>query len=76
VAERDRQTLQQCWDRLAYRDDDLDSLRLAMGLLTAFPPERLADDEFVAHMCARQDDWAGRPAQHNRQRAGTLCGHQ
>jgi pimeloyl-ACP methyl ester carboxylesterase len=65
-------TLQQCWDRLAYADDDLDSLRLAMGLLTAFPPQRLADDDFVAHMRARQDDWTGRPAQHQRERAATF----
>jgi pimeloyl-ACP methyl ester carboxylesterase len=47
-------TLQQSWDRLAHGEDDLDSLRLAMALLTAFPPERLADDNFVAHMRARQ----------------------
>lgn len=30
-------TLQQSWDRLAYGDDDLASLRLALTLLTAFP---------------------------------------
>jgi pimeloyl-ACP methyl ester carboxylesterase len=64
-------TLQQSWDRLAYGEDDLDSLRLAMALLTAFPPERLADDNFVAHMRARRDEWAGRPAPHRRQRAAT-----
>lgn len=65
-------TLQQSWDRLAYGDEDLDSLRLAMALLTAFPPERLADDNFVAQMRARQDEWAGRPAPHRRRRAGTF----
>lgn len=67
-------TLQQSWDRLAYgQDDDVDSLRLAMALLTAFPPERLADDDFVAHMRAtRNDPAAGRPDQHRRQRAGTF----
>ena len=64
--------LQQCWDRLAYGEDDLDDLRLAMALLTAFPPERLADDDFVSHMRARQHDWAGRPAPHKRQRAATF----
>lgn len=65
-------TVQQSWDRLARGEDDLDSLRLAMALLTAFPPERLADDNFVAHMRARQGDWAGRPVPEKRQRAGTF----
>jgi pimeloyl-ACP methyl ester carboxylesterase len=65
-------TLQQSWDRLAYGQDDVDSLRLAMALLTAFPPERLADDDFVAHMRATRNDWAGRPDPHRRQRAATF----
>ncbi|MBV9846223.1 MAG: alpha/beta hydrolase [Kutzneria sp.] len=65
-------TLQQSWDRLAQGDDDLDSLRLAMALLTAYPPQRLADDNFVAHMRARQVDWAGRPDPQKRRRAGTF----
>jgi len=65
-------TLQQSWDRLAYSDDDLDSLRLAMALLTAFPPERLADDNFVAQLRTRQSEWAGRPDPQKRKRAGTF----
>ncbi|MFC0623406.1 alpha/beta fold hydrolase [Kribbella deserti] len=65
-------TLQQSWDHLAYGGDELDSLRLAMALLTGFPPERLADDNFVAHMGARQGEWAGRPELPRRQRAGTF----
>jgi len=65
-------TLQQSWDRLANGDDDLDSLRLAMALLTAFPPERLADDDFVVRMRTRQNEWAGRPDPRRRQRAGAF----
>jgi pimeloyl-ACP methyl ester carboxylesterase len=65
-------TLQQSWDRLAQGDDDLDSLRLAMALLTAYPPERLADDTFVARMRERQADWAGRPDPQKRRRAATF----
>lgn len=65
-------TLQQSWDRLAYGDDDLDSLRLALALLTAFPPDRLADDAFVAPLRAAQSDWAGRPDPQRRKRAGTF----
>jgi pimeloyl-ACP methyl ester carboxylesterase len=64
--------LQKAWDRLAYGEDDVDGVRLAMALLTAFPPERLADDDFIAHMRATQDDWAGRPDPRRRQRAGTF----
>lgn len=65
-------TLQRSWDRLAYAEDDLDDLRLALALLTAYPPQRLADDTFIAHMRARQQDWAGRPDPHRRQRSGTF----
>ncbi len=65
-------TLQQSWDRLAYGEDDVDSVRLAMALLTAFPPERLADDNFVARMRATQNEWTGRPDPRRRQRAGTF----
>jgi hypothetical protein len=65
-------TLQRSWDRLANGDDDLDSLRLAMALLTAFPPERLADDDFVVHMRARPNEWAGRPDPRRRRRAGSF----
>ena len=66
-------TLQQSWDRLAFGDDDdLDSLRLALALLTAFPPERLADDAFVASLRAGQSEWAGRPDPQRRKRSGTF----
>lgn len=64
--------LQESWDRLARRGDDLDILRLAMGLLTAFPPELLADDSFVARMRTIQPDWAGAPDPQRRQQARTF----
>ena len=65
-------TLQQCWDLLAEEGSDLDSLRFAMGLLTAFPPARLADDEFVRTMRTFQDQWAGRPDREARRRGATF----
>ncbi len=64
--------LQEAWQRLGASGDDLDSLRLALGLLTAFAPERLADDDFVHHMKKIQADWAGVPAPEARRRAATF----
>lgn len=64
--------LQESWQRLAFGGNDLDSLRLALALLTAFTPERLADDTFVQHMRAIQPEWAGRPSAEARQRAATF----
>lgn len=61
--------LQTCWDQLADGGNELDPVRLSMSLLTAFPPEQLADDGFVAHMRATQSDWAGRPTRARRQRS-------
>lgn len=65
-------TLQQCWDLLAEEGSGLDRLRFAMGLLTAFPPARLADDQFVRTMRRNQDQWAGRPDREVRRRAATF----
>jgi len=52
--------LQQCWQVLGEDSDALDPVRLALGLLTAFPATKLADDEFVAHMRRIQPQWSGR----------------
>ncbi|MEV0949427.1 hypothetical protein [Promicromonospora sp. NPDC050249] len=57
--------LQQAWDDLL--DHGTDGLRLLLNLLTAFPPERLADDGFVA-----QSDWAGRPDPRTRRRSAAF----
>lgn len=64
--------LQEAWQRLVHGGDDLDCLRLALGLLTAFPPEQLADDDFVQHLRAIQPEWAGRPDPEARERAATF----
>jgi pimeloyl-ACP methyl ester carboxylesterase len=63
--------LQQCWDLLASGGTELDPLRLALGLLTAFPAAQLADDEFVAPRRRQQEEWAGRPDPEKRRRAST-----
>jgi pimeloyl-ACP methyl ester carboxylesterase len=68
---------QQCWDLLGDADDSLDPLRLALGLLTAFPAERLSDDAFVARMQHIQPQWAGRPDPAKRQQASDyIAGYQ
>ncbi|OMQ16226.1 hypothetical protein A7K94_0203995 [Modestobacter sp. VKM Ac-2676] len=61
--------LQRSWDRFSLGGADLDSLRLALGLLTAFPPDRLADDEFVLFMGSIQPEWAGMPDAETRRRS-------
>ncbi|MFE7504293.1 alpha/beta fold hydrolase [Promicromonospora sp. NPDC057488] len=67
--------LQQAWDDLL--DHGTDSLRLLLNLLTAFPPERLADDGFVRHLRATQDDWSGPPdPQARRRSAGFIRSYQ
>lgn len=62
--------LQESWDFLT--TVGADSLRLAMMLLTAFPPDLLADDFFVQNMREIQPDWAGRPDPQARRRAATF----
>jgi pimeloyl-ACP methyl ester carboxylesterase len=62
--------LQESWDILA--DGGADSLRLALSLLTAFPPDRLADDSFVRSLREAQSSWAGPPDPHARRRAATF----
>lgn len=61
--------LQASWDHLADGGNELNALRLSMSLLTAFPPEQLADDRFVAHMRATQSEWASRPPRDRRRRS-------
>jgi pimeloyl-ACP methyl ester carboxylesterase len=69
--------LQAGWDLLAAGGAELDPLRLAMSLLTAFPPEELARDDFVARMRSRRQEWAGRPDRRRRRRsAGFIASYQ
>jgi pimeloyl-ACP methyl ester carboxylesterase len=69
--------LQASWDLLADGGAELDPLRLAMSLLTAFPPEQLAQDDFVARMRNIQQEWAGRPDRDRRRRsAGFTASYQ
>ena len=58
--------------RLGDPDEDLEDPRLALALLTAFPPDRLADDDFVSRMKEAQADWAGVPDPAARHRAATF----
>lgn len=62
--------LQQAWAALPDREDD--PLRLAMGFLSSFPPDRLADDHFVERMCDLQPEWAGQPDPDARRRAASF----
>jgi pimeloyl-ACP methyl ester carboxylesterase len=62
--------LQESWDVLA--DGEPDSLRLALSFLTAFPPDRLADDEFVLSMREARSSWAGPPDRDARRRAAAF----
>lgn len=64
--------LQACLSTLAAADDDLDPVRLAVGLLTAFPPGQLADDAFVRRMTTLQPAWAARPDPDARRRASAF----
>jgi pimeloyl-ACP methyl ester carboxylesterase len=69
--------LQASWDLLAAGGAELDPLRLAMSLLTAFPPEQLAQDDFVTRMRSSQQEWAGRPDRDRRRRsAGFTASYQ
>lgn len=61
--------LQASWDHLV--SDGSDELRAALRLLTAFPPERLADDGFVRAL-ASQGGWAEKADPVARRRAGTF----
>ena len=61
------QVLQAAWDALL--EQRADPVRLALALLTSFPPDMLADDEFVQHMQSTQPDWAGHPDLEARRRA-------
>lgn len=62
--------LQQAWATLPDREDD--PLRLALGFLSSFPPDRLADDHFVERMCDLQPEWAGPPDPDARRRAASF----
>lgn len=61
--------LQQSWDHLA--EDGSDSLRAALRFLTAFPAERLSDDEFIRSLMSPQIGWSSRPDLDLRLRAAT-----
>lgn len=63
--------LQESWDLLA-ANADADALRLALAFLTSFPPERLADDQFVAHMRSIQPEWAGQADAEARRRSAAF----
>lgn len=65
-------TMQQRWDLLAEGPDDLDCLRLAVGLVTVFPPSLLADDAFVRKLGNAQHDWAGRSDRRSRRLSATF----
>ena len=69
--------LQAGWDLLAAGGAELGPLRLAMSLLTTFPPEQLARDDFVARMRGTQQEWAGQPHGDRRRRsAGFIASYQ
>lgn len=62
--------LQHAWAALPDKDDD--PLRLALSFLSSFPPDRLADDQFVERMVDLQSDWAGQPDPDARRRAASF----
>ena len=64
--------LQEAWQQLDARGEEQTVLRLALGLLTAFPPHRLAADGFVSHLKSIQPDWAGVADPERRRRAVTF----
>jgi pimeloyl-ACP methyl ester carboxylesterase len=61
--------LQESWDYLAQAGPD--GLRIALRLLTAFPPDRLSDDDFVRRL-GEQPGWAGKPDLLARRRASSF----
>lgn len=57
--------------------EDLDPIRLALALLTAFPAEKLADDAFVSRMRGIQTEWATHADPAQRRRASDyIAGYQ
>lgn len=62
--------LQQAWAALPDKDDD--PMRLALSFLSSFPPDRLADDQFVERMVELQAEWAGQPDPAARRRSATF----
>lgn len=62
--------LQHAWAALPDKDDD--PLRLALSFLSSFPPDRLADDDFVERMVELQAEWAGQPDPDARRRAASF----
>ncbi|MEV0397859.1 alpha/beta hydrolase [Polymorphospora rubra] len=58
---------------------ELDPVRLAMLLLTSYPPAALGDDAFVAPMVDAARAWSVRPAEHpepRRRSAAFIAGYQ
>lgn len=54
------QVLQESWDALSVGGEELDPVRLALGLLTSHPPALLASDEFVGPLIDAQAEWASK----------------
>ncbi|GAA1122247.1 alpha/beta hydrolase [Arthrobacter flavus] len=52
--------LQDAWDVLAVGGEELDSVRLAMGLLTSHPAALLGSDNFVGPLISAQAEWASK----------------
>lgn len=62
--------LQKSWDHLA--EGGSDTLRAALRFLTAFPAERLSDDEFIRSLMSPRFGWPSKPDLDLRQRAATF----
>jgi pimeloyl-ACP methyl ester carboxylesterase len=54
--------LQEAWDALSLGGEELDPVRLAIGLLTSHPPALLASDGFVGPLIDAQAEWASKGA--------------
>lgn len=52
--------LQEAWDVLSVGGQELDPVRLAMGLLTSHPATLLGSDAFVAPLIEAQAEWASK----------------
>lgn len=56
------QVLQEAWNVLSLGGEELDPVRLAMGLLTSHPPALLASDDFVGPLIDAHAEWASKAA--------------
>lgn len=62
--------LQRSWDHLA--EDGSDDLRATLRLLTAFPADRLSEDEFIRSLMSPEMEWSVKPDPDLRRRAATF----